>query len=150
MSATNLPLLAEANESQCASLALNTQSDPRPLGPYPAQFPEPSPHSQPQLLLTWSISNSCALAPGHSMATLTMSDGGGIVPYSTASLGHTPGHHCLGTESDKRKESASEPSLFHFGESDVRQDPKHHLELFGLNFSRSYHNLSGYFFVSLH
>lgn len=27
---------------------------------------------------TWSISRSWALAPGHSMATLTMSDGGGI------------------------------------------------------------------------
>lgn len=30
------------------------------------------------ICLTWSISMSCALAPGHSMATFTMSTGGGI------------------------------------------------------------------------
>lgn len=36
--------------------------------------------------LTWSISSSWALAPGHSTATFTMSEGGGIAPdaFTTA------------------------------------------------------------------
>lgn len=45
-------------------------------------FPHKHTHSLSSLTasqtLTWSISSSWALAPGHSIATLTMSDGGGI------------------------------------------------------------------------
>lgn len=36
--------------------------------------------------LTWSISSSWALAPGHSTATFTMSEGGGIAPDSSSCL----------------------------------------------------------------